>query len=110
MAPTETLPDELEGRFDDRGVWKHEPALGPCEWGEDAATALERKEFMVTLQHCLDGLPPRCAEAFILREMEALSADRVQEILGVSPANFWVLMHRARMQLRLCLEENWFKR
>jgi RNA polymerase sigma-70 factor (ECF subfamily) len=70
---------------------------------------MERKEFMAALKQCLDKLPPRHADAFVLREMEATDSERIQETLGVSPANFWVLLHRARMQLRLCLEQNWLK-
>lgn len=52
-------------------------------------------------------MPRRHADAFILREMEGTDSEQIQELLGVSPSNFWVLLHRARMQLRLCLEENW---
>ncbi|MDE3100403.1 MAG: sigma-70 family RNA polymerase sigma factor [Verrucomicrobiota bacterium] len=109
ISQTESMPEELEGRFDDVGVWKHDPPLGPNEWGEDAAAQMQRKEFMAALRQCLDKLPRRCADAFILREMEATESGKIQELLGVSASNFWVLLHRARMQLRLCLEQNWLK-
>ncbi|MCI0745482.1 MAG: sigma-70 family RNA polymerase sigma factor [Verrucomicrobia subdivision 3 bacterium] len=104
-----SMPEELEGRFDDLGLWKHEPESGPTDWGADAAGLMQRKEFMAALKQCISKLPPRCADAFVLREMEATDSDRIQEMLGVSPSNFWVLLHRARMQLRLCLEQNWLK-
>lgn len=105
----DSLPPELEGRFDDLGLWKREPECGPAEWGADATALIERKEFMAALRECLAKLPPRCADAFVLREMEATDSERIQEMLGISPSNFWVLLHRARMQLRLCLEQNWLK-
>lgn len=105
----ETMPNELEDRFDDVGVWKHDPPLGPNDWGEDAAAQMQRKEFMAVLKQCLDKLPRRCADAFIMREMEAAESGKIQELLGVSASNFWVLLHRARMQLRLCLERNWLQ-
>lgn len=105
----DALPPELEGRFDDLGLWKHDPETGPADWGANAAVQMERKEFMAALKQCLDKLPPRHADAFVLREIEATDSERIQETLGVSPANFWVLLHRARMQLRLCLEHNWLK-
>jgi DNA-directed RNA polymerase specialized sigma24 family protein len=41
--------------------------------------------------------------------MEAVPSERIQELLGISASNLWVLMHRARMQLRLCLEQNWLR-
>lgn len=109
VLANDALPPELEGRFDDFGFWKHEPETGPADWGADAGAQMERKEFMVALKQCLAKLPPRCADAFVLREMEATESERIQEVLGISPANFWVLLHRARMQLRLCLEQNWLK-
>lgn len=109
VSQSESLPDELESRFDDLGLWKREPALGPEEWGDDASALMQRKEFMAVLKQCLGKLPVRCADAFVLREMEGTESDRIQELLDVTPSNFWVLLHRARMQLRLCLEQNWLK-
>jgi RNA polymerase sigma-70 factor (ECF subfamily) len=105
----DSMPEELEGRFDDLGLWKHEPESGPTDWGADAAGLMQRKEFMAALKQCISKLPPRCADAFVMREMEATDSDRIQELLGVSPSSFWVLLHRARMQLRLCPEQNWLK-
>ena len=106
---TDVLPPELDDRFDEFGVWKHNPALGPQDWGEDASVLVQRKEFMTVLKQCLGKLPSRSAQAFVLREMEGTDSAQIQETLGVSPSNFWVLLHRARMQLRLCLEQNWLK-
>lgn len=107
LSLAEVLPAELEERFDDVGLWKRDPAFGPRDWGEDAATLMQRKEFVAAFKQCLDKLPRRCADAFVLREMEAAESGKIQELLGVSATNFWVLLHRARMQLRLCLEQNW---
>lgn len=106
---TDVLPPELDDRFDEFGVWKHDPALIPQDWGEDASVLVQRKEFMTVLKQCLGKLPSRSAQAFVLREMEGTDSAQIQETLGVSPSNFWVLLHRARMQLRLCLEQNWLK-
>jgi RNA polymerase sigma-70 factor (TIGR02943 family) len=103
----DALPSELADRFDELGLWKHVPETGPANWGADAGTLMERQEFMAALKECLSKLPPRHADAFVLREMEDAESERIQETLGVSPSNFWVLLHRARMQLRLCLEQNW---
>lgn len=109
INPDDSLPEELEGRFDELGMWKHEPESGPMNWGPDAASLMERKEFMTALKLCITKLPPRCADAFVMREMDAIDSTLIQETLGISASNFWVLLHRARMQLRLCLEQNWLK-
>lgn len=105
----EPLPPDLEERFDDLGMWRRDPPLGPAQWNPDAASHMEGKEFMAALKQCLAKLPQRCADAFVLREMEAVESTQIQELLGVTPANLWVLLHRARMQLRLCLEKNWIR-
>lgn len=107
LAEATSLPAELEERFDDLGLWRREPESGPADWGADAATLVERREFMAALRQCLDKLPPRCADAFVLREMEDTPSAEIQTALDLTPANFWVLLHRARLQLRLCLERNW---
>lgn len=109
MRRDDALPRELEDRFDDLGIWRREPSGGPEDWGEDAVSLIQRQEFMAALRDCLAGLPPRCADAFVLREMDSEPSGRIQELLGISASNFWVLLHRARMQLRLCLENNWLK-
>lgn len=106
VSADDSLPSELADRFDELGLWKHNPETGPAAWGADAGALMERQEFMTALKECISKLPPRHADAFVLREMEATESERIQEMLGVSPSNFWVLLHRARMQLRLCLEQN----
>lgn len=93
----DALPTELEGRCDDLGLWKHAPETGPADWGADAGTQMERKEFMAALKQCLAKLPPRQADAFVLREMDAVDSEQIQETLVISPDNFWVLLHRAWM-------------
>jgi len=103
----QALPSDLEERFDDLGQWKTEPPLSPKAWGTDAASQMQSEEFLATLKQCLAKLPQRCADAVVLREMEAVDSKEIQEFLGVTAANLWVLLHRARMQLRLCLEKNW---
>ena len=40
--------------------------------------------------------------------MDELPTDEVCEALKVTPGNLGVLLYRARMGLRRCLEINWF--
>ena len=48
------------------------------------------------------------AKAFVMRELEGLSSEQVCKHLEISQTNLWVRLHRARLQLRRCLEINWF--
>ncbi|MFY9271070.1 MAG: sigma-70 family RNA polymerase sigma factor [Candidatus Manganitrophaceae bacterium] len=99
--------EESEGVFDENGHWRRDET-GPAEWNADPETLLERKEFWVTLDRCLEKLPARMANVFTLREIDGIESGAVCTALNISPSNLWVLMHRARMQLRQCLETHFF--
>jgi len=92
------------GEFDGRGQW----ALAPAAWRGEPGRDLDSREFWDVFGRCLSKIPPGLADAFFLREVDGLEADEIQEVLGITPANFWARMHRARSQLRRCLESNWF--
>ncbi|MGD8530599.1 MAG: sigma-70 family RNA polymerase sigma factor [Syntrophobacterales bacterium] len=96
---------DLAGKdFDDKGGWKYQPS----EWTTNPSLLFQQQEFWQILQTCLSELPPRLNQAFTLRELDGLSAEEVRKILDVSPTNGGVMLHRARMRLRECLEIRWF--
>ena len=70
--------------------------------------AFEQEEFMAVLQQCIDRLPPKMAQAFMLRELDALETESICDPMNISLTNFWVMLSRVRLQLRWCLDENWF--
>ncbi len=100
------LEDEFGEKFENN-YWIHK--LGPKKWRSDGETSLDRDEFWVTIQGCLSKLPPRIADVFMLREMDDQSMDEICSALTISQSNLWVMLHRARMALRECLEINWFE-
>jgi RNA polymerase sigma-70 factor (ECF subfamily) len=106
----EPLASVLADQFDERGHWKLKEGAGPKSWADDAAAVCERQEFWQVLDGCLEKLPPHTAQAFILRELDGADANEVCNALNISSTNFRVLLHRARMQLRHCLELNWFSK
>jgi RNA polymerase sigma-70 factor (ECF subfamily) len=108
--PTEPLPAAFEMQFDAAGHWNVAAGFGPKDWGSDAAGDMENKEFWEILDNCLGKLPPRTAQAFTLREMDDLPGEEICKVLQITATNLWVLLHRARMQLRQCLEMNWFSK
>ncbi|MEW5876119.1 MAG: sigma-70 family RNA polymerase sigma factor [Candidatus Zixiibacteriota bacterium] len=103
------LPVESADLFQRHGEWPgHFKAVeGPADWSMSPEEAYERNEFWLALKKCLDLLPPKMAKAFILRELDQVPASEIVETLNISQSNFWVLMHRARAQLRYCLERSW---
>jgi RNA polymerase sigma-70 factor (ECF subfamily) len=98
--------------FREEGVWKgHWSAEArPAQWNENPEKVLEHSEFRGILTHCLGELPERVANCFTLREMDGFQASEICRILGISPNNFWVMMHRARLHLRRCIDFNWFRK
>jgi RNA polymerase sigma-70 factor (ECF subfamily) len=91
-----------------KGHWNKE--FLPQEWDLSPHTTLESKDFFGVLEKCVNGLPENIARAFTLREMSGIDSQEVCEILDISPGNFWVMMHRARLGLRRCVEINWFQK
>lgn len=102
---------ENEDLFRTEGEWvgHWNKDLGPTEWGTNPASVLEQREFWQTLQNCISHLPQRTAAVFTLREMEEHTSEDICRMLEISPNNLWVILHRARMQLRRCLETRWFR-
>ena len=86
------------------GHWRQMPA----DWG-DGCAALERREFFEVLQMCHELLPSLQGRVFMMREWLELDADQICTELAITPNNLWVLLHRARLRLRGCLEQRWFQ-
>ena len=103
-------PDEVNW-FEQTGAWHGHwrEDQAPVNWSLDAVTLLESREFWETLERCLARLSPQMAAAFALREIEGLSSEEICDILGVTPNNLWVLLHRSRARLRQYLEAEWFR-
>lgn len=79
----------------------------PAAW-QDPDASMENSQFWQAFTDCLQGLPARQAQAFALTELEGLGTDELCKVLGVTSSNVWVLLHRARLRLRECLEQGWF--
>ena len=95
--------NDEEGFFLSNGHWNG----GPSAW-QDPEAALKQQEFWAIYETCQNNLPPKMAKVFMLRELVGLEADEVCRETGLSDANYWVTMHRARLRLRECLEIRWF--
>jgi RNA polymerase sigma-70 factor (ECF subfamily) len=99
----ETDLDDFDPVFKDNGAWQAPPA----DWG-DPENALSRQEFMSVMEICLEKLPPNTARVFMMREVMELDTDEICKELTITANNLWVILYRARMSLRECLERNWF--
>ena len=99
----EVLTDQTEPDFNEQGEWQ----LRPSRWAVNPGRIYEQKEFLDVLYRCLAGVPERLAEAFMMREIDGLSTAEVCKALDITATNSWVMLYRARMSLRRCLEDSW---
>ncbi|MGR9013779.1 MAG: sigma-70 family RNA polymerase sigma factor [Gammaproteobacteria bacterium] len=105
FAPAAETDDksEQDDFFSSNGHWNSAPKA----WADPEA-ALKQQEFWTIYEICQNNLPPKMAQVFMLRELVGLEADEICREVLVSEANYWVILHRARLRLRECLEIRWF--
>jgi RNA polymerase sigma-70 factor (ECF subfamily) len=89
--------------FDRTGHWSDKPQ----DWGSPEA-ACGQRQFFEVLEVCCDQLPPAQGRVFMMREWLELETDEICKELQISATNLWVLLHRARLRLRDCLQLRWF--
>lgn len=105
LLPEDAEQDEYAALFDNKGFWQHSER--PVEWGDPEA-AVREDGFWVVFEQCLERLPPAQARAFMMREFIELESDEICTALEISTTNLNVMLHRARLRLRECVENHWF--
>lgn len=87
------------------GHWNSGPA--PRPFGIDNYDPLASKEFNSILMKCMQKLPALWLSVFTMKHMDDEATDRICAELKLTPSNFWVIIHRAKLNLRACLQKNW---
>jgi len=91
--------------FDEQGEWK--VSVRPLDWGETGYEKLHSKEFMEILHKCLSILTEQGRAIFIFKYIEEMEFEEICKELEISSSNYWVIMHRSKLQLRQCIDKNW---
>jgi RNA polymerase sigma-70 factor (ECF subfamily) len=91
--------------FDRKGFWLE--GERPGAWGEPEQV-MQDADFWRVFETCLDHLPPKQARVFMMREFVELESEEICTTLTLSTSNLYVILHRARLRLRECLEDHWF--
>jgi RNA polymerase sigma-70 factor (ECF subfamily) len=107
--PVQTADGTRDHFFEDSvhsGHWTD--ASAPKAWKKDFETSVESDEFYDILKRCITKLPEKTAAAFTMKNMDDLDTEEICKELGITPFNYWVMMHRAKLMLRECMEKNWF--
>ena len=98
-------PHEPEPEFFDPGDghWKAEWAPQPMSFDDPTA----QKELNRVLQQCLRKLPALWLNIFSMKHMDDMKAETICKELKVTASNYWVILHRAKVNLRHCIQKEW---
>ena len=95
--------------FDSNESWNSDSS--PQNWQiENEENLLDNQEFNKTLSHCLEKLPANLKAPILLKFVEEKDSSIICQELEITTTNYWQMIHRAKLQLRKCLEINWFKK
>ena len=104
---SEAFADDLDNvLFNARGHWVD--GVAPSVW-RTPEDQLHTDQFFAVVDICVQKLPPKTARVFSMKEFLECDADEVCDTLGLSKADYWQCMSRARKQIQLCLHQNWFE-
>ena len=92
---------------ENEGSWIEERV--PQTWKNEAEENIENEELKNQIDKCIDSLPEKYAMVFRMKTIQEFETDEICKELDITPSNLWVIIHRARTQLRNCMEKNWFK-
>lgn len=88
-----------------QGHWKE--GKGPHSHSLLPEGELENEELRKIIERCISLLPPGLSSVFVMKMIEEASSEEICKELDITPSNVWVMMHRARLKLRSCIESNW---
>lgn len=106
-----TYLDETDASFADNffhrnGHWK--TGAMPHNWQENADGDINRAEFYRILQECIQKMPAKLVPVFTARFIDNEDSDIICKEFNITSSNYWVIIHRAKVLMRNCLEKNWF--
>jgi RNA polymerase sigma-70 factor, ECF subfamily len=106
VAMADAFVDDLdELLFDERGHWSKD--MAPTTW-QSPESQMQSAQFFAVVDICVHKLPAKPARVFSMKEFLECEPDEICTTLGLSKADYWQCMSRARKQIQLCLTQNWF--
>ena len=91
---------------ENEGSWIEERV--PQSWDNASEKTIENQELKTQLEVCIDNLPEKYAMVFRMKTIQEFETEEICKELDITASNLWVIIHRARTQLRKCMEDNWF--
>jgi RNA polymerase sigma-70 factor (TIGR02943 family) len=103
---SESSSNILDRLFDNTGSWV--TASRPSSWDTPEEELLDNQEFNKVLKACMDLLNEKSYLSLQYKYLEGKEGRVICQELGITPSNFWQILHRAKLQLRECIDQNWF--
>jgi RNA polymerase sigma-70 factor (ECF subfamily) len=103
LEPAPSGEQDFDDLFDEKGHYAQMPSAV-----RDPAELCAEDGFLIAVQMCVDKLPRRIGQVFVLREVFGVDTKDLCKDLGLTTSNVWVQLYRARMMLRTCLEKTGF--
>ena len=91
---------------ENEGNWLEERV--PQSWDNQSEKTIENQELKTQLESCIDALPEKYGMVFRMKTIQEFETEEICKELDITASNLWVIIHRARTQLRKCMEDNWF--
>ncbi len=107
--------DETESSFDaaffqtdnlSSAHWKKDAI--PASWSENADLKINENEFYSVVKLCVEKLPTKLLPIFTAKFIDDEDSEKICKDYNISSSNYWVIIHRAKLLMRSCLEKNWF--
>lgn len=104
--PTKIQDDTFSKFFTESGEWRNDKK--PGKWHDDEKHLLDDEDFHLVLMECLEALPEKWNVCIQSKYLMNKKGEEICQELKITPTNFWQMMHRAKLNLRDCIETGWF--
>lgn len=98
--------EDVSAYFDHHGHWDRR--VQPHSWPAEPEQLTDIPAFNRVLDACLAHLPELMQACIRLKFLDEKKGEQICQDLGISATNYWQVIRRAKLQLRACLEKNWF--
>jgi RNA polymerase sigma-70 factor (ECF subfamily) len=103
----EAFDDDIDTLlFDKRDHWI--AGMAPSAWSTPDSQ-LESEQFFAVVDICIQKLPAKPARVFSMKEFLECDPEEICATLGITKADYWQCMSRARKQVQMCLNQTWFE-
>ena len=104
---TELLGNKLDDEnFNADGVWNVNPIAA---WANEEEHLLDNKQFLEVLNLCIENLPQNWRNVIVSKYFDHKKGSQISKELNITSSNLWQMAHRAKLQLKDCLDKNWAK-